>query len=544
MSSQVKSLSPRKELLKLQKCLFRKNASFIRNQTLIRRGEFDAYERAYKRKVAQYESVSNIGEVLEAIRASDIVYVGDYHTNSQSQRTFLRLLKLAVIEFPHIAVGLELLQKRHQKSLEAYLDKNLDEGEFLTKVQFEKYWGIDLWPSFLPIFDFARYHDLPVFGIEGVSDIMARLRFRDQKSAEIIAQFSKKHPKRKIFILVGDLHLAPRHLPGAVQKSLKKEKIRKKQLMIYQNSASIYWKLAEERLEQKVEVVKIDPENYCLINTPPTVWQQTYLHFIENEGEGIDFQDAQLSFMELVGQIANFLRLPLPKDVGDVEVFTSGDLSFLEKLKKEGHFSPHEIRIIKNQILHSQSYFIPKGRYVYLGSLSINHAAEEAAHYIKFLCSGEEFERNLLDAFYANILHECLGFFGSKIINHKRKCLHRKDFEKLIRFLRKKKRVTKEMALQLEAAKYIQAHYEIEKKGLPISNQKILRSDPPLFFAVTHALGYRLGDKLYYGMLNRVVSKNEIRKLFYDPFKGEGKPFQIYLKWSRRLRKVKIPERL
>ncbi|OGP13867.1 MAG: hypothetical protein A2053_06280 [Deltaproteobacteria bacterium GWA2_50_8] len=541
--SRQKPLSPRQELLGIQQKIFKRNNAFIRKHTFIRQGEFDAYERAYKRQVAHYEGLSGIDEVLEAIDKADLIYVGDYHTNHQSQKFFLRLLRLVVQRSSEMAIALELFQKRHQKLLRDYLEETIDEEEFLYKTQFKKYWDVSLWDNFKLLFDFARYHQLPIIGIEAVTDIMARLRHRDKKSAQVIVRFVKKNPRKKLLILVGDLHIAPTHLPAEVQKCLKKEGLAKRDLIIYQNSESIYWKLAEKNLEQKVEVVRINERSFCFMNTPPIIWQQSYIHWIENEGEGIDYHDAKQSFMDLVERIAEFLDLPLSKNSDEVEVFTSDDLTFLERLKSNELFSVHEVRLIKKQILNSESYFIPKARYVYLSDLSINHAAEEAAHYIKFLFSGEEFERDLVDAFYANLLNECLGFFGSKIINHKRKCFHQKDYKDLINYFKTSK-VTKDRELEWQAAHLILEHYDMAKRGRPITNRRILKSDPQLFFAVTHGLGYGLGDRLYYGFINKVISKAEIRELFCDPFREEGVSFKVFLGLSRALRKVKIPARI
>jgi hypothetical protein len=93
-----------------------------------------------------------------------------------------------------------------------------------------------------------------------------------------------------------------------------------------------------------------------------------------------------------------------------VEVYTCGDLSFLERLETDPDFTRKEVRRIKKQILASESYYIPQQKIAYLASLSLNHAAEEASHFIRNLCAGNEFPREPADAFYANALHEAVGF--------------------------------------------------------------------------------------------------------------------------------------
>jgi hypothetical protein len=538
-----RSLSPREELLKIQKKIFAQNDAFIRGQESVRQRGFDLYERQYKRRVRHYEKVSTQEELLEAILKSDIVYLGDYHTNNQSQRTLLRLLKLMVEKIPDLGLGLELVSRKHQKFLDAYLAEKISEETFLEKIRFRKYWYFDLWQNFKPIFDFARFHHLPVFAIEWSLAGEAPLQTRDRKSAGLIASVLKTDPKMKLVVFAGDLHVAPEHLPREVQRELKKNKDSKKELIVYQNSESIYWELAEDGVEDKVEIVRISDREFCIINTPPIVWQQSYLNWLEHDEGSIDWDDAKHSFLVLLKQIADFLGIPIPPESEEVEVFTCGDLSFLKKLSDDGSFSKKEILQIKKQILASESYCIPQKKCVYLANLSLNHASEEAAHYLKFLCSGEEAPRDPVDAFYANTLHEALGFFGSKIINHKRKCFHEKEYRGLVEYLRSAK-VPRSRKQELEIALLVLEHRELDKKGISVRSRKYFKSRPDLFFGVTHGLGYMLGDRLYYALLAEKVSKEEIREAFCDPMKEPGAPFLLYKKLLNKVRGVKLPKRV
>lgn len=543
-----KKLSPRQELLQVQKSIFVQNQAIIRSQALVKERSFEAYERCYRRQVANYERVSTIDELLEVVEKADVIYLGDYHTNRQSQRTLLRLLKLLVERNQSLAVGLEFVQKRHQHYLDDFLSEKISESLFLKKIQFQKYWYFDLWQNFKPIFDFARYHKIPLFGIEWSLGPEATLSKRDKKGGELMAGLLGRYPDRKFVFFVGDLHLAPSHLPQEVQRVLKGKGQSKKDLIIYQNSEKIYWQLAEDGVEDKVEVVRIDARSFCIINTPPIVWQQSYLNWIEQEEGEIDYADAKQHFLDLMHRIAEFLAIELTTKADDVEVFTCGDLSFFKKLAEDDNFSKRDLQQIKKQVLASESYCIPERRLIYLANLSINHAAEEAAHYLKFLCSGREKPRESVDAFYANAIHEALGFFGSKIVNQKRKCFHEKEYLELLSYLRSSQ-VSGRRKLELEIALLVLEHKKLEKRGIAIRSKVHLpkaffKSHHDLFFGVTHALGYMLGDRLYYGLLHEKISKEEIRDLFCDPMKGDGRPFELYLKLHRKLRGVKIPRRI
>lgn len=534
-------MSPREELLRIQRRLWLKNKEIIRNSIVVKEPGFAAYEGRYNRAVSRYERVATHDEMLDAIRKARLVYVGDYHTCNQSQRSFLRILKTIVPENNKVVLGLELIHKRHQSILDSFLKGSIDEGSFLKKIGLREHWVFDLWANFKPIFDFAMYHRLPVVGIDAAPRD-AGLKERDAATARLITRLLKEYPDHKIFVMIGDLHLA--HLPDAVSAMLKRSGFRQPvpDLILYQNSDAIYWDLAKKELDHRVEVVKIDDRSFCRMNTPPIVCQQSYINWLEHEEGEIDFADSKTSFIELCDHISKFLGIDLGEEKERVDVYTCGDLSFLERLKNEKKISAKELKMLKKQILNSESYFIPEKRVVYLANLSINHAAEEAAHFIKHVCSGPEPKRSPEDAFYANIMHEALAFFGSKLINPKRKCFHEAEFRSLISYF-STIRVPQERRLEFETACIVLDFLKGEKGRLFSCHfANLLR--PELFFSVTHALGYMLGDLLFYALMGEKMDKAEIKELFYAPWKRASEPLIAYQDLRRRLKGIRIPKRM
>ncbi|MFA4875211.1 MAG: ChaN family lipoprotein [bacterium] len=534
--------SPRTELLEIQKKLWRWNQELIDHSILIKEPGFDAYERAYRRAVRSYERVADQDEMIDAVLASDIVYVGDYHTCNQSQRSFLRILKAVVKRDKNFVLCLELLHKHHQTTLDDYMTGAISEANFLSRIRLQEHWVFDLWANFKPIFDFCRYHGIRIFAIDAAAE-GSDVRRRDEAAAVVVARAAAEYPGRRIFIFIGDLHIAPPHLPNDVEKKLARRGIERKPLILFQNSEPLYWRLAEEGLDDSIEVVKLPDGNFCRMHTPPVICQRSYLNWLEHDEGEIDYADAKASFLEIVDRLCDFLGIKLGRKRDEVEIFTCGDLSFLRHLRERGDFSKEEIDTIKHQILASESYYIAKAKFVYLANLSLNHAAEEAAHFIKSSCAGEEEPREIIDAFYANVLHEALGFFGSKIINQKRKCFHEKDFTDLLAYFQTI-RVPRERRLEYETAHLVMEYKVFERKGKPLAKTEIFRSRMDLFLSLTHALGYMLGDRLYYGLVGGAVTKKQVHDLFADPWSEEGEPVEIYLALERRLRKVRIPKRM
>ncbi|EKD42688.1 MAG: hypothetical protein ACD_73C00060G0005, partial [uncultured bacterium] len=282
---------------------------------------------------------------------------------------------------------------------------------------------------------------------------------------------------------------------------------------------------------------------YCRLHTPPIIAQQSYLNWLEHEDDVLDFADAKATFLNYLEQIAAFLNLTPGAKKDEVEVYTCGDLSFLKKLRESNLFSNREIVQIKKQILQAESYYIPKLKLVYLANVSVNHTAEEASHTLKHLLSGDEFPRLRQDAFYAAVLHEALGFFGSKIINPKRKCSRISDYKNLISYLRSQD-IVKNRLLEYDTAILFLEHEKKGAKNELFSQEKIKSFSPDLFFSLLHALGYSLGEKLFYGLLAEIISREEMGELFLNPMKNQGQPLQIYLILARKLRPVRLPRKI
>ncbi|PIU58229.1 MAG: hypothetical protein COS89_01465 [Deltaproteobacteria bacterium CG07_land_8_20_14_0_80_38_7] len=536
------SISPRKELLNIQKKIYRYNQKVIESSIVVNEPGFSQYEERYRKNVRKYKRISSQNEMINSILKSNVVYIGDYHTCNQSQRSFLRILKSLISKKDKFIIGLELIHEKFQDEIDGYFSNKISEKTFINRIKLKEHWVFDLWENFKPIFDFSKYHKIKIYGIDA-ADPYSCLLDRDKTTAKVLIEMIKKNPGKRVLVFIGDLHIALSHLPRQVKEIAKKEKIHIKDLVLFENSESIYWQLAEKGSDDKTEVVQLIDGNYCRMHTPPVVCQQSYLNWLEHEEGEIDYDDAKSSFLSFVNRISSFLRIKLGPEQDNVEVFTSGDLSFLKKLRETKLFDKKEIETIKKQILSSESYYIARTKYVYLANLSVNHAAEEASHFIKNLCSGVEKPRDLVDAFYANILHEALGFFGSKIINHKRKCFHEKDFKQLLDYFNKTL-VPENRKLEEQTASMVLEFKKYEQKGSPLKYGAVYNQGMDLFLSVTHALGYMLGDRLYYGLMEGIVTKKDIKTMFYDPWSEPGEAYKVYMSLSTKLQSAKIPNRM
>ncbi|MEL6547619.1 MAG: ChaN family lipoprotein, partial [Myxococcota bacterium] len=415
--------------MELHRAIFDENQRRIAQSVAGYTDAFLRYEREYAERVTHYQRRATFDELDRRVREADVVYVGDYHTLSQSQRGFLRMLRRAPTE-RSLVIALEFLRIRHQKAVDAYLNDALEESAFLEAIGYDPEGGSGDWFSFKPIFDFAKEHGHRVVGLDTVGrGPDSPLVNRDRSAARVIAKELVQEPSTLVFALVGELHAAPDHLPQRVHEELQSRSWVHEPLVVYQNCHEIYWQIAERGLEHEVDLVRIARGEYYLLNTLPIVAQQSFLNWIEQDDDA-QIEAPEATFVEYAEVIAEFFDLELGDALDEVEVTTIVDLSFLQRIQRRGDFSASDVRKIRNQILNSESYFIPRANMVYLGNLSVNHTAEEASHFLRAVCSGSHEPRLLVDAFYARTMEEAVGFLGSKLLNHKRRAPGPKELER------------------------------------------------------------------------------------------------------------------
>lgn len=525
-------------IVRMHREIFRRNRKRINTSVSGYTAAFRRYEKEYAEGTQSYWRRVAFGQLDRAIDRANIVYVGDYHTLPQAQRGFLRVLRRIHEDRP-VAIALEFIQGRHQAAIDSYLAGQIGDEAFLAAIHHDTHWLFGGWESFRLIFALAKARGYRVIGIDtlGRGPAGASLQARDRYAARCIAAERRRHPDHLIMVLIGELHIAPPHLPAQVTIACRRSHPELRSLVLYQNCEEIYWELEARGLEHDTELVQVSANEYCLTNTPPIVCQQSFLNWLQAEDAGLEWEAPEETFKECVRLITAFFDLEVGDAIEEVEVATVVDLSFLARLKKRGDFSSGDIEKIRAQILSSESYYIPRAKMVYLGNLSMNHAAEEATHFVRHVCSLSEGPNLLVDAFYWRVMEEAIGFLGSKVINHKRKCAHLGHFKRIAR----SKSAT---PFEKDLARLVRKHARLERGERVRGSSEVYECSADLFNAVTHVLGYQLGDRLYYGLVRGELAKSEIRDLFFDSFEGKGDALATYLYLAARTQNVILPERM
>jgi hypothetical protein len=545
-------MGARRALIELQKEVLETLKADVRALSGPTPASLRRYYHDYKRVFRGYRRLVSRDELVQEILRSDIAYLGDYHTLRQSQRTALRILR-HLVERKRLVLALEMVMARHQDVLDAYTRSEISDRAFLEQVDYARSWGFD-WNHYRPLLEFAREHRIPVVALNSQPyEEKVGLAARDRFAARIIARLTVEHPDALVFVLFGDLHLAPGHLPARVDEILSRQKTPRRRTIVYQNSETLYWKLTAQGLEHTADVLELRPGFFCVMNTAPWVKLQSYLHWHRQAPEltsktlGTEVDEADpddvIHYDEEVDGlcriVARFLNIE-GAEAHDLEVYTLDDLSFLDRMRRDERHGM-ATRLVRAR----ESFFLPDLRLLYLSSLSVNRAAEEAGIYLLYQCSrvyptfgpGKE-------AFYERVFARALGYLASKLVNHKRKCSRLRDHERALERLARKKKLSRADRILRDVARAILRHQarmaQAAKAGGRVHFPAIYAADPPAALCISRGIGMLYGDALFTALIQGRITRDEVRGLFYIGRSATFDALAALLKIHRRTEDVAV----
>ena len=537
----------RVEIIELQ----RRWVADLKNRIYELGGREDAVRRRYYAEYRElfqhgYERLASRSEIVQKLANSQIACVGDFHTLRLAQSTFVKLLDQVATEYEKpLIIGLEMLHTKDQVHADAYLAGKSTEEEFLAAIDYQRTWGF-AWANYRPIFELAREHHAKVIGLNvDLPDSRHRLRDRDRHAASLIAAASAMHPDHLVATLYGDLHVGESHLPYQIDVALEELYLERNQVILYQNSETFYWELVGQGRERVADAVRIKPNVYCIMAATPLVKFQSWLIW-EEAGEelhlsGLDALDhdfrgpADLSeqFHEIIESIVEFLHIDV-QGLDNFKLYTTGELDFLDQLRKQKLYTPSEIKAMKDVIAQRRSAFFPRARVVYLGRLSINDAAEMAAKFIRFACIQDEYEGEFSpkDACYVSIFDEAIGIFGTLLMNPRYRVMDAETHILQADSL-KGRRLSEAEQLARDVSRLVARHEEMMERVLSgVSGRTSLRSlytqTSERYRGFTRALGAILGSQLFRGVDAGALSVDVVKQLFFETW-SPGEPFRKYV---------------
>ena len=203
----------REQLIQIQKRNYRKNVALVREHLGHHKG-IDTYAKDYSRALKDYEEISSKADLIRKASAADVIFHGDYHTLKHSQRSVFHIIR-EIQGKRGIILCLEMFHGSDQKFVDQFMKGELSENPFLEKIDYAKKWPFP-WSHWHPVIAFCRDNQIPVLGINAEvneENGIESLRKRDQYSAQVIAKAYIRNPGKLIYVVDGDYHVSPNHLP-------------------------------------------------------------------------------------------------------------------------------------------------------------------------------------------------------------------------------------------------------------------------------------------------------------------------------------------
>lgn len=235
--------------------------------------------------LSRFRAPSSFETMVRRCADGGLTYVGDFHTNPESQRTLLKLLRSLRPRVGGLALGTEFVGARFQEDIDRYLSGKLQERAFLERIRYREMWPYDVWTGMRPVLEYCREAGLRVVGLDALGEPDADedpldLRSRDAHAAALIAAFVSENPSTHLVVQFGEYHVAEGRLPRAVDRELATRGLTCRRVLVSQNAERIYWKLLATGRE-RVRVVEIRRRHFCVLNTRPHHQQETYLEWLE-----------------------------------------------------------------------------------------------------------------------------------------------------------------------------------------------------------------------------------------------------------------------
>jgi len=143
-------------------------------------------------------------ELLDYLSHYAVVFLGENHDSVEDHAVELAVLKGLERRFPGgVALGVEMLSRPDQESLDAYLSGTMEEGAFIEV--WEDSWGPDTFAYYRKIFRLAREKKIPVLALNAGRELRDAVRKKglagvDPEQAEQLPEIDLEDPFYHAFL--------------------------------------------------------------------------------------------------------------------------------------------------------------------------------------------------------------------------------------------------------------------------------------------------------------------------------------------------------
>ncbi len=491
------------------------------------------YLREFNQAFRNYDSLLESQQIQDALHSADVVLIGDYHALPAAQRYAASLLEQCALAGGRpVVLGVETIFARDQHILDEWWRREIDENELRQRVRFDLDWGYD-WAPFHELLVAARDHGEAVYGLDCMPrEDLRKIGARDRHAAAKIAEIRERHPNAVIFVLFGESHLAPGHLPRVLSKQMRGARV----LTVLQNIDALYWRAAGERAD-KVEAVRVNDDVLCVFNATPLEKYESYRLFLDQWSRCDDGPDFAPTIYNLIDSLVRFLEInrysphngTQPRFLVDMlpEVYGGSSDAMLHRLLSRKGVSEQDRESMLASVEERGSAYLPQVNAFYVREFQMVHAAEDATRFLHQACQGlpqrlngesaDEIgarrngeRRKTIDVFYAHVVEHAIAFFGSRVLYPSRPAPAADDSP-------------------------------LSRAASEKAAQAAVRADEIRFESSARDLGYRIGSQIYDAYLAGKVTPSGLRRLFLAHLDEPGLARKVCSAAITKLRSLSRP---
>jgi hypothetical protein len=169
----------------------------------------------------------------------------------------------------------------------------------------------------------------------------------------------------------------------------------------------------------------------------------------------------------------------------------------------------------------------------------MNIVGETAARLLHGLEAQHEPEH--ISDFYGQVICDALAFFGSKVVNPRRKGKHAAHYRAVLKSVGTDAQHTKE---QLEVAGAILLHKAFETGSKLGAYPNLDKLSVPVKRQVARRLGNMLGERMYYAYSRGLLTRQELRRILRFSLSQQAANAAMYFSIQRRVGRVSVPKHL
>ncbi len=139
--------------------------------------------------------------ILNELADKKVVYVGESHTRYADHLLQLRVIRGLFAENPKLAIGMEMFSREMQPVLDAYVNQEFEEWEFLKKSRYFSKWGYD-YRHYRDIINFARANRIPIVALNQEKELVSKI-FKQGSTAGLSEEELAKIPADRDLTLDG-----------------------------------------------------------------------------------------------------------------------------------------------------------------------------------------------------------------------------------------------------------------------------------------------------------------------------------------------------